>query len=78
MSSPYRGMRGESDDPMNEEMELAVNHITQMQTPDLLVRHCLALAALDRDRPHARERLEEELGPELTRQLLESLVATER
>jgi hypothetical protein len=78
MSSPDRGMRGQSDDPMNEDMEVAVNHISQMETPELLVRHCLALAALDRDRPHARERLEEELGPELTRQLLESLVATER
>jgi hypothetical protein len=71
-------MRGGGDDPMNEEMHVAVNHITQMQTPDLLVRHWLALAALDRDRPHARERLEEELGPDLTRQLLESLVSTER
>ena len=78
MSSPDRGMREKRDDPMNEDMEVAVNHVPHMQAPDLLVRHCLALAALDRDRPHARERLEEELGPELTRQLLESLVATER
>jgi hypothetical protein len=71
-------MIGVSDRPMNEDMEVAVNQITQMETPDLLLRHCLVLAALDRDRPSARERLEEELGPELTGQLLQSLVATER
>jgi hypothetical protein len=64
--------------PMNRNVELAVSHITQMQTPELLVRHCLALAALDRDRPPARERLEHELGPELTKQLLESLVTSEQ
>jgi hypothetical protein len=60
---------------MNENVELAVNHMPEMQTPDLLVRHCLALEALDRDRAPARERLEQELGPELTRELLESLVS---
>jgi hypothetical protein len=63
--------------PINESVETAANidHHTQMQTPDRLLRHYLALAELGRDRLPARERLEQELGPELTQKLLESLSA---
>jgi hypothetical protein len=63
--------------PIIENMEAAANfdHQPQMQTPDRLLRHYLALAELGRDRLPARERLERELGPELTRKLLESLSA---
>jgi hypothetical protein len=63
--------------PIIENMEAAAkmdNH-SQMQTPDRLLRHYLALAELGRDRLPARERLEQELGPELTQKLLESLSA---
>ena len=63
--------------PIIENVEAAANidHDTQMQTPDRLLRHYLALAELGRDRLPARERLEQELGAELTQQLLESLSA---
>ena len=63
--------------PMIESVETAakIDHHTQMQTPDRLLRHYLALAELGRDRLPARERLEQELGRELTQKLLESLSA---
>ncbi|HET8743058.1 MAG TPA: hypothetical protein VFM41_10590 [Gaiella sp.] len=38
-----------------------------------LLRDCLALGSPTSRRPPAKARLEEALGPELTRQLLESL-----
>ena len=59
----------------NVEAAADLDDTEQMQTPERLIRHYLALAAADPDRPSARERLEEKLGPELTRQLLESLVS---
>ena len=43
-----------------------------------VLRDCLALGKPDRRRPPAKVRLEEALGPELTRKLLRSLSAAER
>jgi hypothetical protein len=47
---------------------------TDTQTSSLhLLRDCLALGRPASRRPPAKERLEEALGPEFTRELLESL-----
>lgn len=43
-----------------------------------LLRDCLALGSPKSRRPPAKARLEEALGPELTRHLLESLESSER
>jgi hypothetical protein len=43
-----------------------------------LLRDCLALGTPTSRRPPAKARLEEALGPELTRTLLESLETTDR
>jgi hypothetical protein len=43
-----------------------------------LLRDCLALGSSTSWRPPAKARLEEALGPELTRKLLESLESTDR
>jgi len=62
-------------------VDSAVGHTPKpVKTPpsDLLLRHCLSLGAVGPRRPPARDRLEEALGPELTRRLLTSLTASSR
>lgn len=59
----------------------AVDHEQRMDTtsPSLhLLRDCLALGKPVDRRPPAKVRLEEALGPELTRKLLTSLAAKRR
>lgn len=68
---PWRRLR-----PITESMDSAVGHTptADMRTSSLhLLRDCLALGSPMRRRPPAKVRLEEALGPELTRKLLESL-----
>jgi hypothetical protein len=56
-------------------VEPAVNHIRKQRVPDLLLRDCLSLGGVVHERPPARQRLEETLGPELTERLLRSLMS---
>jgi len=68
---PWRRLR-----PITESMDSAVGHTptADMRTSSLhLLRDCLALGRPMSRRPPAKVRLEEALGPELTRKLLESL-----
>lgn len=58
---------------MKDNMEAAVSQSQAPHAPDLLLRHCLALAATAEPRPPARIRLEEALGPELAERLLSAL-----
>ena len=58
---------------MNNNVEAAINHSQPQHAPDLLLRHCFALAATAEPRPPARIRLEEALGPELAQRLLSAL-----
>jgi hypothetical protein len=67
------GMRGE---PISEVMNAAAYQTIRPHGPDLLLRHCLALSAVNGAKPSAKLRLEHALGPELTRRLLTSLTAT--
>jgi hypothetical protein len=60
-------------DPMKDNVEAAITQNRPRHTPDLLLRHCLALAATAEPRPPARIRLEEALGPELAQRLLSAL-----
>ena len=65
-----RRMKG---DPMKDNVEVAVTQSNPPHAPDLLLRHCLALAATAEPRPPARTRLEEAVGPELAQRLLSAL-----
>jgi hypothetical protein len=60
---------------MKEDVDAVTTSSSAMNrvVPDLLVRHCLAFEELARERPPAKLRLEEALGPELVRKLLTSL-----
>ena len=58
---------------MKDNVEAAVTHSQPQYAPDLLLRHCLALAATAEPRPSARIRLEEAVGPELAQRLLSAL-----
>jgi hypothetical protein len=58
---------------MNDNVEAAVTQSQPPHAPDLLLRHCLALAATAEPRPPARIRLEEALGPDLAERLLSAL-----
>jgi hypothetical protein len=73
---PWRHLR-----PIIESMDSAVGHTptadTRMSSLHLL-RDCLALGRPVSRRPPAKVRLEEALGPELTRKLLESLDTHDR
>jgi hypothetical protein len=60
-------------DPMKDNVEAAITHSQSQHAPDLLLRHCLALAATPEPRAPARIRLEEALGPELAQRLLSAL-----
>jgi len=44
----------------------------------LLLRHCLSLGASGEERPPAKLRLEQAIGPDLTRRLLKSLTNADR
>ena len=67
--------------PITETMDSAVGHTptadTRMSSLHLL-RDCLALGRPTSRRRPAKVRLEEALGPELTRKLLESLDTQDR
>ena len=66
--------------PISENMESAVESTAaDANARDLhLLRDCLALGRPGHRRPPAKLRLEEALGPELTRKLLRRLSAAER
>jgi hypothetical protein len=69
-------MRPDADPPMSSgRMEAAVELSLEPRTPSrgdaLLLHHCRTFA---RDRAPARERLEQALGPELSRLLVGALV----
>lgn len=66
--------------PISKSMESAVESSPADANPrDLhLLRDCLALGRPGRRRPPVKLRLEEALGPDLTRRLLRSLSAAER
>jgi hypothetical protein len=66
--------------PKKENVDTAVT-TTQSKdehASDLLLKHCLALSAVDETRPSAKLRLEEAVGPELARRLLVSLSQSTR
>lgn len=74
--APRRHLR-----PIIESMDSAVGHTptADMRTSSLhLLRDCLALGRPVSRRPPAKVRLEEALGPELTKKLLESLDTHDR
>ncbi len=64
--------------PKKEDVDTAVTHTSKDQASDLLLKHCLALSAVDETRPSAKLRLEEAVGPELARRLLASLSQAHR
>ncbi len=73
---PWRRLR-----PIIESMDSAVGHTptADTRTSSLhLLRDCLALGRPMSRRPPAKVRLEEALGPELTKKLLESLDTHDR
>ncbi|MCZ7587774.1 MAG: hypothetical protein M5U27_02690 [Gaiella sp.] len=78
--TPGRDQPAAAARPISENMESAVELTpTDANARDLhLLRDCLALGRPSRRRPPAKLRLEETLGPELTRRLLRSLSAAER
>ncbi|MDH4178010.1 MAG: hypothetical protein OEV72_10540 [Thermoleophilia bacterium] len=45
---------------------------------ELLLRHCLALGGIGRERRSPQIRLEEAVGPELTRRLLATITVSQR
>jgi hypothetical protein len=77
---PGRDHRPARRRPIPENVDSAVDHEpTHMRASDLhLLRDCLALGKPAYRRPPAKVRLEEALGPELTRRLLRSLSAAKR
>lgn len=78
--TPRRDHRRVPHRPMPENVDSAVDHEpADTRASDLhLLRDCLALGKPTRRRPPAKVRLEEALGPELTRRLLRSLSASKR
>lgn len=52
--------------------------IVDTNASDLLLRHCLALGAVPQPKTPVRQRLEAEIGPDLTRRLLTSLTNVDR
>lgn len=68
-----------SSEPMTHYMP-AVTRPTTMSAhaSDLLLRHCFALGGTDRHRMPARARLEQAVGPELARKLVQSLTSASR
>ena len=68
-----------TSEPMSKNMETAVEQPpADIRARDLhLLRDCLAFGR-PRQRPPAKVRLEEALGPELARKLLRNLSAAER
>lgn len=64
--------------PKKEIVDTAVSTTSREQASDLLLKHCLALSAVETTRPSAKLRLEEAIGPELARRLLASLSQSQR
>jgi hypothetical protein len=63
---------------MTEDMEAIItSHTKHNAGTTLLLRHCLSLGTAEHRVP-ARVRLDEAIGPELARRLIESLVAHSR
>ena len=63
---------------MTEDMEAIItSRARQSAGTSLLLRHCLSLGTAEHRVP-ARARLDEAIGPELARRLVESLVAHSR
>ena len=77
---PGRDHRGAPRRPIPVNVDSAVDHKpSHTRASDLhLLRDCLALGKPAHRRPPAKVRLEEALGPELTRRLLRSLSASKR
>ena len=73
-----RRPKTESVDPVAAERRQTV----KIAPADLILRHCQAFGALEQGerlaRPSARERLEQVIGPDLTRRLLVSLSPSSR
>lgn len=76
---PGRDHRRARPRPIPLNVDSAVDHKpSNARASDHLLRDCLALGKPAHRRPPAKVRLEEALGPELTRRLLRSLSASKR
>jgi hypothetical protein len=62
---------------MTDNVNAALTLRAQQVRTSLLLRHCLSLGTAEQRVP-ARRRLEEAIGPELARRLVESLTARSR
>lgn len=65
--------------PMTSAMNAVAAPVPPRTGPaELLLRHCLSLGGVSRDRRPPRARLEEAVGPELARRLLSSITISSR
>ena len=65
-------MQGEK--PMNEDVDAILNPSRREAATNLLLRHCLSIGTAE-GRVPARDRLDEAIGPDLARRLVNSLTA---
>jgi len=64
--------------PMTSAMDVAADDPRKQRPVELLLRHCLALGGIGRERRSPQIRLEEAVGPELTRRLLATITVSQR